>query len=218
CADRYRGGIYAIENLSLSDKENVVFLLDDGFQHWSLYRDLNILLFDGFIDINKLRLLPFGPLRSPLKEISEAHMIFITKRENETIYKHLKNLGIKHIYFAPLKFDGITSIDGKKIEPSGQKVFAFAGIANFQSFLHLLESLGLKVIGYKKFIDHKKYTERTLNKILKFADEAELIITTKKDIVKIKNLGLSEQRLCYVEISIEIDPQAVDKIQRLKHN
>ncbi|MDW7998549.1 MAG: tetraacyldisaccharide 4'-kinase, partial [Thermodesulfovibrio sp.] len=105
-----------------------------------------------------------------------------------------------------------------KIEPSGQKVFAFAGIANFQSFLHLLESLGLKVIGYKKFIDHKKYTEKILNKILKLADEAELIITTKKDIVKIKNLALSEQRLCYVEISIEIDPQAVDKIQRLKHN
>ncbi|MEN2994441.1 MAG: tetraacyldisaccharide 4'-kinase [Thermodesulfovibrio sp.] len=218
CADRYKGGIYAIENLSLSDKENAVFILDDGFQHWSLYRDLNILLFDGFKDIHNLRLLPFGTLRSPLSEIYDAQMIFITKKENENIYQYLKNSGIKEVYFAPFKFEGIISIDGKKIEPKGQKVFAFAGIANFQSFLHFLSSLGLKVIGYKKFIDHKRYTERTLRKVLKLADEAELIITTKKDIVKIMSLDLSEKRLFFLEISMKITDQAVDKIQKLTHN
>lgn len=217
-ADRYRGGLYAIEKFGFTERESVVFIVDDGFQHWKLYRNVNILLVDGFKGFGNFRLIPCGTLRSPLDEISEAHIVFITKKQNEAIYQSLKNSGIKEVYFAPLKIEGVLSIDGRKIEPAGQKVFAFAGIGNFQSFLEVLKELGFEVKGYKKFIDHKKYSETTLKKILNVADDAQLIITTKKDFVKIKNFANLPSRLCYIEISMEISNQAVDKIQKLTHN
>ncbi len=217
-ADRYSSGIFAIEKIGFTDKDRVVFIVDDGFQHRKLYRDLNILLIDGFKGFGNLRLIPIGTLRSPLSEVFEAHMVFITKKQNETIYRSLKNSGIKDVYFAPFKIKGIVRIDGRKIEPAGQRVFAFAGIGNFQSFLSILNDLEFKIAGYKKFIDHKKYCERTLKKILTLADDAELIITTKKDFVKIKNVINLPQNFCYLEISTEISNQAFDKIQKFTHN
>lgn len=218
CPDRYRGGLYAIKKIGFTDRDRVVFIVDDGFQHRKLYRDVNILLVDGFKGFDNFHLIPCGPFRSPLSEISEAHMVFITKKQNEAIYQGLKEQGIKEIYFAPLKIEGVLSIDGRKIESSGQRVFAFAGIGNFQSFLTLLNDMGFKVVGYKKFIDHKKYSETTLKRILNLAAEAEVLVTTKKDFVKIKDFSNLPDSLCYMEISMEINSQAVDKIIDLMHN
>ncbi len=218
CPDRYSGGIYAIEKLGFTDKGRAVFIVDDGFQHWKLYRNVNILLIDGFKGFGNCCLIPCGPLRSPLTEITEADMVFITKKENNTIYQHIKDMGIKEVYFAPFKVEGIISMDGRKIEPAGQKVFAFAGIGNFQGFLTLLNGVGFKVGRYKKFIDHKKYSETTLKKILNLAAEAEVLVTTKKDFVKIKDFSNLPDSLCYMEISMEINSQTVDKIMDLMHN
>ncbi|MGB9891927.1 tetraacyldisaccharide 4'-kinase [Thermodesulfovibrio yellowstonii] len=218
CPDRYSGGIYAIEKLGFTDKGRAVFIVDDGFQHWKLYRNVNILLIDGFKGFGNCCLIPCGPLRSPLTEITEADMVFITKKENNTIYQRIKDTGIKEVYFAPFKVEGIIRMDGRKIEPAGHKVFAFAGIGNFQGFLSLLNDVGFKVDRYKKFIDHKKYSETTLKRILNLASEAELLVTTKKDFVKIKDFSNLLNSLCYMEISTEINSQTVDKIIDLMHN
>ncbi|MCE5194915.1 MAG: tetraacyldisaccharide 4'-kinase, partial [Nitrospiraceae bacterium] len=80
-ADRYKGGMFALDNIK-ADSDKIVFILDDGFQHWKLYRDKNILLIDAENPFGNRKLLPMGILREPLKEIRRAHIILITKKKN----------------------------------------------------------------------------------------------------------------------------------------
>lgn len=211
CADRYIGGSYAIKE-GFTNKDRVVFILDDGFQYWKLYRDLNILLVDGLKGFGNLRLIPFGSLRSPLSEISEADFIFITKKKNDTLFNTLINMGYRNIFFIPLKVERIMDINGKEVKPDKKTAFLFAGIGNFESFKECLTEFDIKIIGEKRFIDHKNYSEGLLKKINRIAKDAELIVTTKKDFIKIKNKAHLLPRLCYLEVFIEIEPAVVDKI------
>ena len=82
CADRYKGGMFAIQTLNsqlLTLNSQLLFILDDGFQHWQLFRDKNILLIDAENPFDNRRLLPVGLLREPLKEIERADIIVLTK-------------------------------------------------------------------------------------------------------------------------------------------
>ena len=82
CADRYKGGMFAIKKLSADSSQltaKILFILDDGFQHWQLFRDKNILLIDAENPFDNRRLLPVGLLREPLKEIERADIIVLTK-------------------------------------------------------------------------------------------------------------------------------------------
>ena len=80
--NRYDAGILAIENLKseISNlKSEILFILDDGFQHWKLFRDKDLLLIDGTNPFGNKRLLPIGPLREPLRAIGRADIVVITK-------------------------------------------------------------------------------------------------------------------------------------------
>jgi tetraacyldisaccharide 4'-kinase len=80
--NRYDAGILAIENLKseISDlKSEILFILDDGFQHWKLFRDKDLLLIDGTNPFGNKKLLPIGPLREPLRAIGRADIVVITK-------------------------------------------------------------------------------------------------------------------------------------------
>ena len=82
CADRYKGGMFAIQTLNsqlLTLNSQLLFILDDGFQHWRLFRDKNILLIDAENPFDNRQLLPVGLLREPLKEIERADIIVLTK-------------------------------------------------------------------------------------------------------------------------------------------
>lgn len=210
--DRYRGGLFAMEKLGIKGNDNPIFILDDGFQHKKLYRDINILLIDGIKGFGNKKLFPLGPLRSPLEEIREADIIFITKEKNFELDKQLMNFEVNSIYNAQIEIKGLVGINNKKIEPKGQKIFAFAGVGNFESFLKSLNLLNLNIIGHRKFIDHKKYTKLTIRKIIKDAKNSDLIVTTKKDFIKIVgNFGIDE-RFCYLDISLSIQKEALVEI------
>ncbi len=80
--NRYDAGILAIENLKseISNlKSQILFILDDGFQHWKLFRDKDLMLIDGTNPFGNKRLLPVGPLREPLRAIGRADIVVITK-------------------------------------------------------------------------------------------------------------------------------------------
>ncbi|MEN2985605.1 MAG: tetraacyldisaccharide 4'-kinase [Thermodesulfovibrionaceae bacterium] len=215
--DRYEAGVYAIERLNLG--KNTVFVLDDGFQHWSLKKDLNILLFDGYRGVGNSRLIPLGILRSPLSEISEADMIFITKKENEILSQNLKALSGKEIFFCPINILGFFNKNKDELIPESQKLFAFAGIGSFESFLDLLKKEDFKILGYKKFIDHKKYTEKTIRRIIRLAEGCDFIVTTKKDFVKIKRFKNTPPNIYYIDFSFQIPKRAIililEKIKNL---
>ena len=75
CADRYKGGIFALDQLSAvscQPSAKIIFILDDGFQHWKLFRDKDILLVDAVNTFGNEMLLPAGKLREPIKEIKKS--------------------------------------------------------------------------------------------------------------------------------------------------
>lgn len=79
--DRYEAGMFALNSLPSALSPDL-FILDDGFQHWSLFRDKDILLIDSTNPFGNKRLLPLGHLREPLSEISRADIIVLTKTDN----------------------------------------------------------------------------------------------------------------------------------------
>ncbi len=213
--DRYKAGVYAIERLGLTKNNRAFFILDDGFQHWLLHRDLEILLIDGTVGFGKSKLLPLGPLRSPLEEINKADLLFITKRENQQLVQKIKELGVREIYFSPLKIHGLRDERGDLMSAEGKKAFVFAGIGNFKSFLDVLGQININVLGYKRFIDHKFYSERTVRRLIRNSEKADLLITTKKDFIKIREyLSDFKGKICYLQISLEIPEDAMDIILR----
>lgn len=213
--DRYKAGMHAIERLRLTKKDRTFFILDDGFQHWLLHRDLEILLIDGTVGLGNSKLFPMGPLRSPLQEINRADLVFITKRENQQLLDKIVELGAREIFFSPIRIHGVRDVMGRLTSAEGKKAFVFAGIGNFKSFLDVLAQININVVGYKAFIDHKFYSERTVRRLVKSSEKADILITTKKDFIKVREyISTLRERIYYLQISLEIPEDAMEIILR----
>lgn len=211
-ADRYEAGMYAVKALSnqlsavsinLSESPSPlplapIFILDDGFQHWKLCRDRDIVLIDAQNPFGNRRLLPLGRLREPLSELARAHVIMITKTEREDagliaeIRRYNKNAPV---FFSTHRAVALRSAAGdrKPLEwMKEKKVFCFCGLADPASFINTVEFAGAVIAGMKVYRDHHQYCQQDMAEIVKecSASGASWIITTEKDMVKLGNLDL----------------------------
>jgi len=189
-SDRYEGGLFALREL----KRDFVFILDDGYQHWALKRDIDILLIDSKNPFGSKKLLPIGILREPVSEIKRADIIVLTKTRTmpEGLLKEIR----KYNHDAPIycsyhKFSEVRRPSGEEVSVSdivGKSAFAFAAIGEPESFLETLKEAGIIVKGFKAFRDHYFFKERDLRAIKEQADRlaAQWIITTEKDIIRLK--------------------------------
>ncbi len=195
---RYEAGLFALENL----QSGIFFILDDGFQHWRLRRDIDVLLIDATNPFGNNRLFPEGILREPLSSIKRAHIIVITKVDMES--KETVS-GIKRkirqynpdapVFEASHKPTGLISASGatRGLDTLHNKeIHAFAGIANPFYFQSLLTSKGARIIKFNKFRDHYFYKQKDMDDIRKDAGGLD-IITTEKDLVKIKGLQIPDE-------------------------
>lgn len=169
-----------------------VVLLDDGFQHLKLKRDIDILALDVDLDVRKPRLLPSGPFREPLSSIERCDCLVLTywegKKEDGELYRSLKNYG-KPIFRALPLYRGLRG-QGKTLplqQFKGEKVVLLSGIANPKRFIRTVEKLGFKVVSVILRPDHHFWSPEELRKVL---GKAGLILTTEKDLVKLEGLGL----------------------------
>ena len=180
-------------------------ILDDGFQHWKIERDLDIVLIDAMNPFGNYRLLPRGILREPVTALKRADIIIITRTDAqparlEEIYMVIGQAGktdsvIESIY-APR---GLYEISkgremGLKIIDK-RKICLVSSIGNPAYFRQKIERLGAAIEMEFTFMDHYNYKKRDFYKIdreCKFL-EAEFIVVTKKDAVKIKRLALSNE-------------------------
>ncbi|MGM0601830.1 MAG: tetraacyldisaccharide 4'-kinase [Bacillota bacterium] len=192
--DRYSGGL-----LAEKDGFSGFIILDDGFQHYQLDRDLDILLIDGKDPFSNKKLLPAGLLREPLSEINRADVIIITRTENldteeiEKLKKELKNFTDEKtpVFEAEIKNDIILTLDSLQKHSldfiKDKKVFAFCGIGRPEAFKNSLEKLNTDIVEFITFADHYSYEEEDLLSLVeKFhKSDAEIMITTEKDSVKI---------------------------------
>ena len=221
--DRYKSGIYSAAHTGAK-----VFILDDGFQHMQLHRDINILLIDASKPYGNGHLLPKGILREPLNGISRADCVIVT-RANEGGKADIEVLVRKHnhhapVFYASYKATGITDPDGNSYDVktiSAKKVFIFSGIANPQSFRRSIEYIGGTVVGELSYPDHYWYKSDDLRKIWKDASEvsADRVMTTAKDAVRLHGLNLYdktgvEMKLLILNVEMIIDNGFTGWIQK----
>lgn len=191
-ADRYEGCRWLISRFHVD-----LILLDDGFQHIRLDRDLNLLLIDVTNPFGNGRLLPRGSLREPVSEIRRADCVIFTRTDREEDMADLSNL-IKRFErpFLKSRFQASELIDFKSglVHPlsdlKGQLILAVCGIGNPKAFLKQLSVLGAKIQDAIIFQDHHDYKPSDIHTIGERAEAIHIarIVTTEKDAVKMKGL------------------------------
>lgn len=190
--DRYASGMFALNSVK---PEPDLFILDDGFQHRRLWRDLDILLIDSGNPFDNGRLLPLGMLREPLSQMKRADVVVMTRSTGEGV-NDLMHFIKKYNKRAPVfeashVLTSIKKLSGGKLsmkEISGRDVFAFCAIAGPEHFINDLTRAGAHVKGWKAFRDHHPYTQGDMDAIGQAARDcgAEWIATTEKDIMKLR--------------------------------
>ena len=182
-ADRYRAGLLALEELKPD-----IFILDDGFQHLRLKRDLNLLLLDAAKPFANGFTLPAGFLRERPSACGRADLIVYTRCAETAVtdfFPDRPSIRTQHVLngVAPLLGGERLGLEALK----GARVTAFSGIADPTAFFDLLESCGVRLTATLSFPDHTRYGEEELAAIrrLQEASRSTLLVTTEKDGVKL---------------------------------
>lgn len=206
--DRFAAGSWAVANLHTE-----AFVLDDGFQHLQLQRDLDIVTVDATNPWSNKSLLPFGRLREPLSSLSRAGCFVITRAdqiEDCTAIKQVieKFAPGKPIFTSHMATAAIKTIDGELVDTLPGRVGAFCGVGNPESFFTQLRQQRLAPVFTRTFADHHHYTQTDLDRLSKEAEshDVQCLITTAKDAVKLTSRALNLP--CYsLEIKIVIDDE-----------
>jgi len=190
--DRVAGAAEAINKFGAK-----VLIMDDGFQHRRLVRDLDIITIDGTQPFGYGKMLPAGLLREPIASLKRADAVVITRcdqvTENELseLEKKLRIINSDMIIARSIHAPAYVKSEDKKEISLGQlkdkKIFAFCGIGNPDAFLNTIKRLGADLVGSKVYNDHHHYTNNCLADIYEqaLALKADLILTTQKDWTKI---------------------------------
>jgi tetraacyldisaccharide 4'-kinase len=189
------------------------FILDDGFQHLQLARDVDIVLVDATNPFSGGRLLPAGHLREPRSALARAGIIVITRSTHApAIESAIRRDSVAPIYYARPKLDAIHNVTdgqlGGTVAPDAlPKLFAFCGIGNPTAFLDDLRGWGLDIVGHKFFSDHHRYTGHDDQEILRQASEAGAsgLICTEKDLYNLHANYYGKLPTFYCSISMQID-------------
>lgn len=205
-ADRFARGT------ELSKKGVEWFVLDDGFQHLQLARDVEIVLIDATNPFGGGYLLPAGRLREPRRALARADIIVITRSEyTPALEAAIRRYTAAPIFHARANLESIHAInDSRSIDPrSGQKdekLFAFCGIGNPSAFVDDLRSWGYSVAGSKFFPDHHRYSRQDANDIEAAAREAGAmaLICTEKDKFNLAPVQWRAENVWYCRISFQV--------------
>jgi tetraacyldisaccharide 4'-kinase len=210
--DRLSAGSWAIEHLG-----SQVFVLDDGFQHLTLHRDLDIVTIDATN--------PFGGgglRRESRSGLSRAGCVVITRTEqveDTTQLKHelSRRIASTPVFLSQMIASEIRTLDGAPIEKSSlssQKFAAFCGVGNPESFFNQLRREGYAPGFTRKFADHHNYTQADVDRLVKEAQARDetVLVTTAKDALKLTNLSFGLP--CYV-LDIQIAIAEADQLTKL---
>lgn len=189
-----------------SDGNNYI-IIDDGFQHRRLKRDVNIVCLDGERPYGNGMMLPSGLLREPATALLRADILLIVDPppDHEDIKKELP--GGLPVFEVHKKVCGLKTIDGRAAESGIKNCLGICGLGNPRSFRNSLEKEGYGIADFMQFTDHHVYSTTDIEKIAARFDKsgAECVITTLKDIVKLEKIWNYRIPLYYLEIEIEID-------------
>ena len=200
-------------------------VLDDGFQHRALYRDVDLLLIDATDEHGLRALVPAGRLREPVSAAARATALLITRVDasadahpivsliQEAMGRKVQPILIR---FAPQGFVDAHNGTGVSLEAlTGQRVVIFSGIGNAGAFRTSVLRQGLIVVDEVVFPDHHAYTTSDVNRVRARAERvgAPMLVTTEKDAVKLHTLP----PLSMPVWAMRVDTQILEGEDRLKH-
>ncbi|MBA2849298.1 tetraacyldisaccharide 4'-kinase [Thermosulfuriphilus ammonigenes] len=218
--DRYRAGALAISRLSAS-----IALLDDGFQHLRLKRDLDIVLVSPETDPRREAIFPAGRLREPPAALSRADALIITKanlfpeEKVRGLEDYLASFGLP-VFKLNYRVEGLYDLSGDPVAWPEPPWGAFCGLAQPSAFFALLESEGQKPAFRLSFPDHHRYSSRDLVRLGRALQQKGLraLITTEKDAVKLRSFEPELPIFCLrldLEVAKDLEGFIIEKLKGL---
>jgi len=207
------------EGASLVKKKHKLFILDDGFQHRQLYRNIDIVLINAAAGFTQ-SILPVGNLREPFSALKRCHYIILTNtqaiaktdtnrmmKQLQTVYKNAQ------VFSAFYKVEGIYK-KGEKTQIKNKNIFAFSGIGYTKSFQKSVQELfPKKNILFKFWNDHHEYNQNDIVLIKKYIKTGWAIVTTEKDSVKLREANIFPYTI-NIRITLNNEKDFLSKIKK----
>lgn len=201
-------------------------VLDDGFQHRSLHRDLDLVLLDATDAAGLDALLPAGRLREPLQELHRASGVIITRADSrqdvDAIHRRLRAVAYPYgdameVVFRPASFMAIFSREQQPVEWGRTKTaWLVSGIGNSGSFRRSAESIGVTILGETVFEDHHHYCDEEIRQIRTTVQTngSEIVLTTEKDGGKLSSFLRPDDAWWMLRLETDV-VQGQDRLHRL---
>ena len=220
-ASRYAAGLAAWEQVRPD-----LFLLDDGFQHFQLHRDLDIVLLDAAAPFGNGRLLPRGLLREPpaaLAQKNTAQVLIFTRfqedRDRRTLADLQRQFPDKTVLTASIAPTAVRLVPAGEPSPpailANQALLAFAALARPEVFRRTLEELGVQLLGFRAFPDHHPYQPGELAALVREAETAGALalVTTAKDWARLAGRWDQAMPLWVLEVEAQISqPERITEL------
>ena len=192
-----------------AEKNYNIVILDDGFQEYKIFKNLNIICFNSNQLAGNEYVLPAGPLRESLDNLTRAQIILINgsnnKKFEDKLLSYNKNLSIFYSNYKPKNLEQFKN----------KRLLAFAGIGSPNNFFKLLNHYGLKIEKQLVFPDHYVFSPNEVSRIVEEAKNRNLeIITTEKDYYKIEDYGIKEIQYLKVDLEINDKEKLLKEIQK----
>jgi len=192
-----------------------VFLLDDGFQHLRLARDLDILLLDSSQQLGGESLLPAGSLREPISAMSRANLVVFTRTETTPgAIEAIAKLNQFPVFAAATRLLGFRRLGSEIALLSSSEIgrgpfFAFCGLGNPDAFFRDLRNWGLALAGQTTYADHHRYTEAEVLELQAAGKQASAnaFVTTEKDAQNLRERNFADLPVYVAVIDLVVSPE-----------
>jgi tetraacyldisaccharide 4'-kinase len=206
-APRRAAGVRLAEQLGAR-----LVILDDGFQHLAVARDLDIVLLDSRQPFGNGRLLPAGLLREPRRRLARADIVILTRNDRgEATLPEFPGVLLRARHRLADVARDLTGGAVRLEDLAGRPCALFAGIAEPAAFFAALRQRGITPLAELALADHQAYAPAICRQIDAAAGAAEFYLTTEKDAVKLTAAQLA--RPCYV-VAMELDIEPPDPLDR----
>ena len=205
--------VEAARRLADSGKVDII-IVDDGFQHLQLARDIDLVAFDAALGRRQLKPFPYGMLREPLTALARADIIVVTRARTAADISAIKRelrriIPDASLYDAAFHSENIIGRDRQLSVKylDGKSVFLFAGVGNFGALERQVSELSADLDCALELSDHQRYDQALLERIKRQADhyDSDLVLTTFKDWVKIGDFDFGRE-FYYLDLAIDLDP------------
>ncbi len=208
-ADRVRAG-----KTALREAPSDVLILDDGFQHRMLHRDLDLVVVRGPRPLGNGRLLPYGPLREPPAALKRADLVILVLQGDSTskersLEEIRKVTDCPPVIGAGYRPRGLWGIREGRPLPlhvlSDKRLALVCAIGRPDGFMDTVASLGARVEALLSFPDHHWYTSRDIERIRRIRRQVDAVVTTEKDSWKLRRVGAQDMDLWVLGVDLQVE-------------